>query len=227
MASNGSLKIILSVAAAFFVLYLLQNGFGRRKSSSMGYHENMENEEDMKEGYAGYQDINPSSYDVPPNDNLAYRNNMPGTCGCQGPCDCRLKIPSQVTCPPGPSPDSPTCPTEVVDQCSSAGTYPTAQASPQASCFPKSQLSPEELLPSEECNVWSKSNPHGSGTLADRNFLQAGWATGVSTVGSTLRNANRQLRSEPPNPQVKVSPWLSSTIGPDLGRKPLEVGGCA
>jgi hypothetical protein len=49
---------------------------------------------------------------------------------------------------------------------------------------------------------------------------------GVNTVGQTLRNANRQLRSEPPNPQVKVSPFLQTTIGPDTNRKPLEIGGC-
>ena len=44
-------------------------------------------------------------------------------------------------------------------------------------------------------------------------------------TGQSLRNANRQLRSEPANPQVKVSPWLQSTIEPDTDRKPLEIGG--
>ena len=48
----------------------------------------------------------------------------------------------------------------------------------------------------------------------------------VNTVGQTLRNANRQLRSEPPNPQVKVSPWLQTTIEADTNRRPLEIGGC-
>ena len=41
-----------------------------------------------------------------------------------------------------------------------------------------------------------------------------------------LRNANLQLRSEPPNPQVKVSPWLQTTIETDTNRRPLEIGGC-
>ena len=44
------------------------------------------------------------------------------------------------------------------------------------------------------------------------------------TVGQTLRNANYNVRSEFPNPQLKVSPWLQSTIDPDVGRKPLEIG---
>ena len=48
--------------------------------------------------------------------------------------------------------------------------------------------------------------------------------TGVNTVGQSLKNANRQLRSDPPNPQVKVSPWLQSTIEPDTDRKSLSLG---
>ena len=54
------------------------------------------------------------------------------------------------------------------------------------------------------------------------NYLDAGFHIGVNTVGQSLRNANRQLRSEPANPQVAVSPWLMSSIGPDLERRPLE-----
>ena len=55
------------------------------------------------------------------------------------------------------------------------------------------------------------------------SMLQAGEHIGVNTVGQSLRNANRQLRSEPPNPQVNVSPWQNTTIGPDLMRRPLEI----
>ena len=53
-------------------------------------------------------------------------------------------------------------------------------------------------------------------------LLNCGYHVGVNTVGQTLRNANRQLRSEPPNPQVKVSPWLQTTIEADANRRPLE-----
>jgi hypothetical protein len=44
---------------------------------------------------------------------------------------------------------------------------------------------------------------------------------GVNTIGQSLRNANLQLREEPPNPQDNVSPWLNTTIDRDLLRKPL------
>jgi hypothetical protein len=90
------------------------------------------------------------------------------------------------------------------------------------------QLTAQDLLPSDaNSSQWAQVYPTGEGKLKDRNFLQAGYHIGINTVGQTLRNANLQLRSEPPAPQVKVSPWLQSTIEPDLGRKPFEIGGCA
>jgi len=96
----------------------------------------------------------------------------------------------------------------------------------QPGCVPKEQLAPEELLPQSNSSEWAKVNPQGTGTLKDKNFLQAGYHVGINTVGQTLRNANMQLRSDPPNPQMAVSPWLQSTISPDMNRKAMEIGGC-
>ena len=93
------------------------------------------------------------------------------------------------------------------------------------SCYPQNTLQPADLLPSGKSKAvqdFDNANPTGEGILKGVNFLDAGFHTGVNTVGQSLRNANRQLRSEPPNPLVAVSPWMNSTIGPDLGRKPLE-----
>lgn len=96
-----------------------------------------------------------------------------------------------------------------------------------ASCFPKDQLTAQELLPqNDESNVWAQTYPTGEGSLKDKNLLQAGYHVGINTVGQTLRNANLQLRSDPPCPQQIVSPWLQSTIDPDLNRRPFEIGGC-
>lgn len=96
-----------------------------------------------------------------------------------------------------------------------------------ASSFPKEQLTADELLPQDNSSLWAQVNPSGEGSLKDRNFLQSGYHIGINTVGQTLRNANLQLRSEPPCPQVKVSPWGQSTIESDVSRKPFEIGGCA
>lgn len=104
---------------------------------------------------------------------------------------------------------------------------PDMQERRQELNFPKEQLGADDLLPKDNSSLWAQVNPAGEGTLKDRNFLQSGYHIGINTVGQTLRNANQQLRSEPPNPQVKVSPWLQTTIEPDLGRKPMEIGGCA
>ena len=101
------------------------------------------------------------------------------------------------------------------------GAYP----GPFEGCFPKqNELKPEDLLPKDMNTKWAQVNPAGQGMLADRNFLDAGHHVGINTVGQTLRNANYSVRSEIPNPQIKVSPWLQSTIDPDVGRKPLEIG---
>ena len=90
------------------------------------------------------------------------------------------------------------------------------------SCENKPSVEPSELLPKDKNSEWAKLNPHGAGELSDVNLLKAGHHIGVNTVGSSLRNANLQLRSEPPNPQSNVGPWLQTTIEPDLQRKPLD-----
>lgn len=104
--------------------------------------------------------------------------------------------------------------------------YNDAENLYKSTCSEKNQLTPDDLLPNDNSSEWAQLNPTGVGSLKDRNFLQSGHHIGINTVGQSLRNANLQLRSEPPNPQVKVSPFLQSTIGPDMNRKPFEIGGC-
>ena len=94
-------------------------------------------------------------------------------------------------------------------------------------CYPQNTLTAGDLLPEEESKEISEFNqnyPIGKGVIKGINFLSSGYHIGVNTVGQSLKNANRQLRSEPPNPQVSVSPWMNSSIAPDLLRRPLEVG---
>ena len=56
-------------------------------------------------------------------------------------------------------------------------------------------------------------------------MLESGHHIGVDTQANSLRNANLQLRSEPPNPQSPVSIWQNSTITADPYRKSMEIGG--
>jgi hypothetical protein len=57
------------------------------------------------------------------------------------------------------------------------------------------------------------------------NFLKAGHHVGINTVSSSLRNANYQLRADPPIAKKNVGPWQTSTIEQDLERKPLDYCG--
>ena len=93
-----------------------------------------------------------------------------------------------------------------------------------AGCYPRDQLTPSELLPKDMASVWAEQNPMGPGSLKGKNFLSAGALIGVNTVGQSMRNANLQVRSEPPNPQVAVSIFNQTTISPDISHRPLEIG---
>lgn len=99
-----------------------------------------------------------------------------------------------------------------------------AGAEAPAGCYPRDQLTPSELLPKDMASVWAEQNPMGPGSLKGKNFLSAGALIGVNTVGQSMRNANLQVRSEPPNPQVAVSIFNQSTISPDISHRPLEIG---
>jgi len=93
------------------------------------------------------------------------------------------------------------------------------------SCTPNSlNQNPADLLPKDNNSQWAQLNPAGKGDLANINLLKAGYHIGIDTIGQTLRNANQQIRSEPPNPQINVGPWNLSTIEPDFMRPPLELG---
>ena len=120
-------------------------------------------------------------------------------------------------------------PSEALDEIAEPGSIDQSESSQfnqmPAECYPKNVLtSAAELLPQDSNSRWAQAVPSGTGSLQDKNFLNAGFHVGINTVGQTLRNANRQLRSEFPKQQVKVSPWMQTTIDPDINRKPMEIG---
>jgi len=83
---------------------------------------------------------------------------------------------------------------------------------------------PSSLLPTDKNSDWANLNPTMSVGAAP-DLLQAGYHIGLDTIGQTLKNANYQLRSDPLIPKQAVGPWMQSTIDPDYGRTPLEIGG--
>lgn len=92
------------------------------------------------------------------------------------------------------------------------------------SCAKQQVVDPKELLPRDNNSEFSKLNPSGAGDLMNVSLLKAGHHIGINSVGQSLRNANLQLRSEPPNPKHDVGPWNSSTITGDPFRREFEVG---
>lgn len=96
---------------------------------------------------------------------------------------------------------------------------------PQSGCNTPAMIDPSELLPRDVNSEWSNVNP-ASNDLKNVNMLNSDQLIGINTVGSSLRNANYQIRSEPTNPRVNVGPWNASTIDSDSFRRPLEIGGC-
>lgn len=84
--------------------------------------------------------------------------------------------------------------------------------------YSESTLSSSELLPKGEVGAsWAAVNPVGADDLKGQNFLQAGYHSNINIVGiaQTNRNASYDIRSELPNPQSKVGPFLNTTIDPD------------
>jgi hypothetical protein len=95
----------------------------------------------------------------------------------------------------------------------------------QNDCFPRDKLDASDLLPKDAANSqWSQVATNSQGSVGDQNFLTAGYQYGINTQSGSLRNANLSIRSEPINSKEMVSPWLNSTISPDLNRRPLEIG---
>jgi hypothetical protein len=79
-------------------------------------------------------------------------------------------------------------------------------------------LSAGELLPKGEIGAsWAAVNPVGNQDMDGQNFLQAGYHANINIIGISQNNRNPtyDIRSETPNPQSKVGPFLQTTIDPD------------
>ena len=91
---------------------------------------------------------------------------------------------------------------------------PCAQNAPT---FVASSLLPKINLPGVPS--WSVMDTEA---LAHQDFLAPTQQIGVDTVLSSLRNPSYDIRNNIPNPINVISPWLNSTITPDLQRRPID-----
>jgi hypothetical protein len=84
--------------------------------------------------------------------------------------------------------------------------------------YSQTSLTSSELLPKGEIGAsWAAVNPVGAEDLKGQNFLQAGYHSNINVVGiaQTNRNPSYDIRTETPNPQAKIGPFLNTTIDPD------------
>ncbi|NBX49098.1 hypothetical protein EBT25_03980 [bacterium] len=80
-------------------------------------------------------------------------------------------------------------------------------------------LIPKEVVTTEDFGQFSPD-----AILSGQNFLDPRAQIGFpETIGGNLRNANRDFRSEPPNPRDPVSIFNLSTIPPDTMRPKFEI----
>jgi len=79
-----------------------------------------------------------------------------------------------------------------------------------------SSLLPREIASEEDFGQFAPED-----VLAGQNFLDPRAQIGFpETVGGALRNANQQIRKDPPNPKEPYV-WNNSTIVPDLMQRGL------
>ena len=79
-----------------------------------------------------------------------------------------------------------------------------------------SSLLPREVASAEDFGQFAPED-----ILAVQNFLEPRKQIGFpETVGGALRNANQQIRKDPPNPKAPFV-WNNSTIVPDLMQRSL------
>jgi hypothetical protein len=96
------------------------------------------------------------------------------------------------------------------------------------STYSESTLTASELLPKGEIGAsWAAVNPSAMSDLKGQNFLQAGYHTNTALAGvsQTNRNASWDVRSEAPNPQGSVGPFLNSTIETNPFKRGLDCQG--
>ena len=78
----------------------------------------------------------------------------------------------------------------------------------------------EDYLPQQTNKDWFDIMPEAV-SVKNRHLINVTRAVGINTIGTSHKNASYDLRGNPPCPKFVVSPWLQSSIEPDLNIKGL------
>ncbi len=79
----------------------------------------------------------------------------------------------------------------------------------------------ENYLPQEQNKDWFEVMPDPI-SVKNRHLINISRPIGINTIGTTLRNPSYDLRGDgTPNPKYIASPWLQSSIEPDINTRGL------
>lgn len=76
-------------------------------------------------------------------------------------------------------------------------------------------MNSENYLPQETSNDWFNVLEEPT-SIKNRHLITASKLIGVNTIGTSKKNASRDLRGNIPAPKIQVSPWNNSSIDPDM-----------
>ena len=76
-------------------------------------------------------------------------------------------------------------------------------------------MNSENYLPQQTTNDWFNVLEEPT-SIKNRHLITASKLIGVNTIGTSKRNASRDLRGNIPAPKIQVSPWNNSSIDPDM-----------
>lgn len=85
---------------------------------------------------------------------------------------------------------------------------------------PEELFKVDELLPQEVNKNWFEVMPEPI-KVKNRHLINVTRPVGVNTIGTSLKNASYDIRGTPPCPKFVLSPWLQSSIEPDINIKGL------
>jgi hypothetical protein len=87
-------------------------------------------------------------------------------------------------------------------------------------CEPEDLFDVDKYLPQEVNDDWFEVQPEPI-SVKNRHLINITKPIGINTIGTSLKNASHDIRGAPSNPKTVVSPFLNSSIEPDVNLKPL------
>lgn len=87
-------------------------------------------------------------------------------------------------------------------------------------CDPEDLFDVDKYLPQEVNDDWFEVQPEPV-SVKNRHLINITKPVGINSIGTSLKNSSYDVRGAPTNPKTVVSPFLNSSIEPDLDLKPL------